>query len=107
MTKAFTKDGGLETPDDAQVGGNQVDKLSAFTKDMEIVKTMYEELELYKMLFGEVQDPYGEVDLKLAFRTYKENEDFHQNFGRYVEALRAKLEGSDLRLDDPESKVKE
>ena len=49
------------------------------------------DLTLYKLLFGSIKDPYGKVDTMLAFKNYKEKEDFHKNFGNYMEAVRTEL----------------
>ena len=50
-----------------------------------------DELNLYKLLFGEVKDPYGKVDTQLALKSYRENESFNQNFGRYMEEVKNRL----------------
>ena len=61
-------------------------------QELEFIGKMSYELASYKLIFGEVKDPYGKVDTRLAFKTYKENESFHQNFARYMEQLKTKLE---------------
>lgn len=47
------------------------------------------ELAMYKRIFGEIKDPDGEVDVMKAFKSYKEKESFHDNFGRYLEQVKA------------------
>lgn len=49
------------------------------------------DLNLYKLLFGEIRDPYGEVDTELALKNYDERKSFNENFGRYMEELKNRL----------------
>jgi hypothetical protein len=83
-----------------------LDLIKSIPEALEMYYKAINGVERYKLIFGELPESYGKVDVALAYKTYQENEDFHQNFGRYVEALRAKLEVTDLKLKDPDTKTK-
>lgn len=59
---------------------------------LEHIGKLETKLYLYETLFGTIEDPYGKIDTLLAIQTYKEKESFHKNFGRYMDAAKARLE---------------
>lgn len=58
------------------------------------------ELWAYKMLFGEIKPKYGKVDTLLALKNYDKKQSFRDNFERYLEKLKAKMEATDLAYEN-------
>ena len=88
------------TTDMSKASSGVNNKVEGFDEALTTLWKMWRQLETYKLVFGQLEDPYGKVDMMTAYRTYREKDNFHQNFGRYVEALRVKLEATESKQSD-------
>lgn len=50
---------------------------------------------MYRCLYGELPLDYKGVDLLEAYKSYRENDSFRENFARYVEQVAVELEQSE------------
>lgn len=69
-----------------------LDLIKSIPEALKMYDALLRKLELYRLLYGDIEDQYGKVDTLLALKTYRENESFQKNFSEYMEALRIQLD---------------